>query len=485
MLKYMFLNLPNPPNKNIYRGNAGGFGTTGTISSKTLLPIYLIYAASALENSGCKYEILDAQAMEYDVQKVKKEVIKREPDILLAWISLPSFYHDLKCLDEVKSLKEDTLIVAWGTVCNVMPEEILFNSKVDLILKGEYPYYYAISTFIEKVEQKGKFNFEDIPSATFVKNGKIFSNPSNSNEADSLNKLSLKVYHRISVHNYVDFYESLDGSKVGCIPIITSAGCPYSCMYCPYPIGYGKRVKYKSVENIIKEIEFLIENFGVNGFLFRDQVFTQNKKRVVELCNKIIEKNLDIKWLIEARADQMSRELLQLMKRAGCFRIHFGVETGSSKLIDLGKPGSDLEKYKNAFNVCREFGIFTIAHLIIGLPGESQETIQDTLKFLRYINPDKINLNIITPYPGTELFEMAKEKGWIMDFDWSKYTSFNAVMRTEDLTTEQINELRQYIKKEFRKFKLIHDGNYRKLLIRSIPRKLRDRLILKLVKIKT
>lgn len=80
---------------------------------------------------------------------------------------------------------------------------------------------------------------------------------------------------------------------------------------------------------------------------------------------------------------------------------------------------------------------------------------------------------------------MAKEKGWIMDFDWSKYTSFNAVMRTEDLTTEQINELRQYIKKEFRKFKLIHDGNYRKLLIRSIPRKLRDRLILKLVKIKT
>jgi len=480
--KFMLLNLPNPPGRNIYRGNAGGFGTTGSISSKTLLPIYLIYAASALENAGCNYKILDAQASGLDIQEVKRVVSKEKPDILLAWISLPSFYHDLKCLGEIKSLRKNILIVAWGTVCNVMPEKVLFNDCVDVILRGEYPYYNAILTFARKIKYNREFNFEDIPGATFVKERRVFSNPAIDHELESLNNLSFSVYMKIPVHNYVDFFETTDGSKIGCIPIITSAGCSHGCIYCPYPVGYGRKVKYKSVENIIKEIEFLHDNFGINGFIFRDQNFTQNKKRVEKLCNEIIERNLDIYWLVEARADQVSKELLSLMKKVGCFRIHFGVETGSSKLIDVSKPGSDLEKYKNAFKLCKELEIFTVAHLIIGLPGESQETVQETLKFLYHLNPDNINLNIITPYPGTKLFKIATEKGWIVTSDWSKYTSHNAVMRTEDLDVKQIEELKQYLKKSFVKFKIMHDSNYRKFFIKHLPRKLKNRLTLLLKK---
>jgi|Deesub1362A_J573_1020465.scaffolds.fasta_scaffold00266_45 radical SAM superfamily enzyme YgiQ (UPF0313 family) len=469
----MLLNLPNPPGRNIYRGYAGGFGTTGSTSSKTLIPIYLIYAASALEKINCEYTILDGQAMKLNKKKVKNAVMTDKPDILMAWISLPSFYEDITCLNEIKKACENTIIIAWGTVCNLMAEEIFSKSNIDLILKGEYPYFSAISNLFteENLTNLSVKNYSNILGVTYEKGGRIISNPPVNEELDVLDRLSLNVYFKIPVQEYVDYFETSDNSKIGCIPIITSAGCPFHCIYCPYPIGYGKRVKYKSINNIIREIEFLKINFGINGFLFRDQLFTHNKKRVEELCNKLIQKNLNIKWLIEARADQLSKELLETMKKAGCFKIYIGVETGSQQLIDIGKPGSNLEVYKKAFKQCKDLDISTVAHIILGLPGETQETVQDTINLLYYIDPDAININVLTPYPGTKLYELAVKSKWIVTFDWSKYTSHTPVMETDTMRIEELNIMKKKIKRKFRNHKLLRDSAYRKRYLSSLPRK--------------
>ena len=209
--------------------------------------------------------------------------------------------------------------------------------------------------------------------------------------------------------------------------------------------------------------------------MFRDQIFTQNKQRVMELCDEIINKDLNIKWLVEARANQVSYDLLRKMKEAGCVRIHFGVETGSSKLIDVAKPGSNLDSYKKAFQICKDLGIFTVAHIIVGLPGESEETIKETINFLQYLNPNDVSVNIITPYPGTKLFKLAIEKEWILTFNWAEYTGFNAIMKTDNLTHQQLVEIRKKMKNKFRKFKILHDPVYRRNFIRSIPRKICNR----------
>lgn len=236
---------------------------------------------------------------------------------------------------------------------------------------------------------------------------------------------------------------------------------------------------HKSVERIIAEITFLKNNFGINGFLFRDQLFTHNRERVLQLCEEIIRKKLDINWLIEARPDQVNLELVKKMKEAGCFRIHYGVETGEPELLKkTGKPGVEIADVKRAFEITKNAGIFTVAFLIIGLPGETKESIRHTFNLLRELNPDKVNVNVLTPYPGTKLYKTALERGWIQSDDWSAYTSYNAVMTAGELDVEQLVRAREQIKSRFRNWKIMHDGVYRRFFIKSLPRKIRNRFLI-------
>ena len=484
--KFMLLNLPNPPLRNIYREYAGGFGTTGTISSETLLPTYLLYGASALKNLGVEYEILDAQAMGYDFSQVVDTVKKSRPDVLISWPCLPSLYDDLSILCQIKKEKQKMLIVALGTVCNAMPEEILIKNGrgVDLVIKGWHPHYNLIfnlaSIFMDNEIDPGMF--DRIGGALYLKDDDIVKSPVEPCYED-LNNLSFDIYHQLPLDKYLGEFENIDGSTVECIPVTTSVGCPFSCMYCPYPIGFGKKIVYKSVEKIIEEIEFINKNFGISGFMFRDQLFTHKKERILKLCEQIIKRELKINWLIEARTDQVDLELLKKMKDSGCFRIHYGVETGTEDILKkTGKPGVDLDMIKKTFDETKEAGIFGVAHIILGLPGENEKTLKNTINLLYEMNPDRVNLNVLTPYPGTRLFKMASEKGWISSFDWSKYTSHNSILKTDDLSVEELENARIEIKNKFRNHKIIHDPNYRKFFIKSVPRKVRDRIVLYLKK---
>ena len=469
-LRYMLLNMPNPQGENVYREYAGGFGTLGPISGEVLLPSYLVYGTSAVEISGYPYMSLDAQAMRYNSSRTVEEVREFRPDILLTWASLPTLYEDLETLKEIKSELPETLIIVMGTVCNVMPEEVL-KDGVDLLVRGINPYYRCISSIVNvfKDNPATEESFKLIDGAIYRKNGtlvKALYKP----VREDLDEIHLQVYEQLPIEEYIGEMENAQGHIVKCIPIVTSVGCPYGCMYCPYSLGYGKKVTHKSIDMILEEMEYLKNKFGIKGFLFRDQVFTYNRKRVESLCNEIIERDLDAKWFIEARVDQVSYELLEKMRNAGCFRIHYGVETGAEEMLSTtGKPGLDLEKIKSVFQMTKEIGIFASAHIILGLPGESKETLENTLKLIYELNPDAVNLNIATPYPGTKLFETASENGWIETYDWSKYTSYDAIMETGNLEIEDLINARKNIKRKFRNFKLLKDSHYRNLYIKTLP----------------
>lgn len=477
-LKYMLLNLPNPPGRNIYREFAGGFGTLGSLSSEVLLPTYLLYGASAVEKSGCSYEVIDGQAMKYDSSKVVDAVEEIKPDVLITWVSLPSLDDDLNLLRSIKKTAPETFIVVLGGICNVMPEEVL-GDGVDLVVKGSYPHYNLILN-IARMFMDNPVNqdtFELIGGAVYLKDDKIVHSSLKQLD-ENLNKLSLQIYRSLPLDEYIGDFGDARGKSIKCIPIVTSVGCPYGCTYCPYPLAYGTKVVHKSIDNILAEIEFLKTNFDIQGFIFRDQLFTYNKERVERLCDEIIRKDYDIKWLVEARVDQVNSELLLKMKEAGCFRIHYGVETGTPEmLMNTGKPGLNVENIKHAFQTTKDIGIFAMAHIILGLPGENTDTFENTLTLLYDLNPDGISLNICTPYPGTKLFEMAVENEWIKTYDWSEYTSFNAIMQTNDLKIEDLTKAKNDIKNKFRNFKLQNDPNYRKLYIKTLPRKIYYRYI--------
>lgn len=477
MLNYFLLNIPNPPGRNIYRAFAGGFGTLGSVYGDTLIPQYLLYAASALENQNQNYDVMDGQAPNYTIKDILSEVKKSSPDVLIAWLSLPSLAHDIHILDELKTALPETIVFGCGTVCKVLPEEILKKSKIDALITGNYPYYNSISSLAVSLNNGFTNDLKDVPGIILKKNGKIIKGPK-VNERENLDKLNLGVYHKFPVERYVADYLDRNYNKISCIPILTGVGCSYSCSYCPYPLGYGRKILTKSIENIIKEIEFLMNNYGVNGFVFREQAFTHNRERTLKFCNEIIKKELKIKWLIETRFDNTDIELLKDMKGAGCFRIHYGVETGDEALLkSKGKPGTKVKQIKKAFSETKAVGISTHAHVIVGFPDETEESVEDTVKLLKKINPDHVNVNIATPYPGTKLYKEALKKKYLLKTNWSDYTSCTPLIKTERFSPEMIEKARKKIKREFLKFKLKNDGQFRKNFVFKLPFKIKNRLL--------
>ncbi len=471
-IKYTLLNLPNPPGQNIYREFAGGFGTTGSLGEgNNLAPQYLIYAASAMENEAASYSVIDAQALNLTIQNIIEELEKDPPEVLIAWLSLPSLDSDLHLLDEIKACFPATMIIALGTVCRVLSKEILDKSKIDALLIGNFPYYSPILSLIKEVDNGGVEALSSVPGFMRRQDDGQIPDQMILLEKD-LDVLNYSVYSKLPVEKYLLDYQDRRFKTVKCIPILTGVGCPYSCSYCPYPLGYGSKTLNKSVEKVLLEIEFLIENYGIYGFAFREQAFTHSKKRVHSFCDEIIKRGLQIKWVCETRVDLVDREMLSKMKLAGCFAIFYGVETGDDELMkSIKKPVLSKNKVIETFRETKKAGIVAHAHMMIGFPDESWSTINNSIDFIKKFNPDHININVVTPYYGTKLREAVVEEGLLRSEDWGMYTSYEPVVKTKHLSEKDLIRARRKMKTEFYKFKFKTDARYRIVLLKKLIKK--------------
>jgi len=222
------------------------------------------------------------------------------------------------------------------------------------------------------------------------------------------------------------------------VPILVNKGCPYPCIYCPYPIGFGKKSIFRSPKEIVDEIEYLYNEHKIKGFLLRGASFALNLKHAEKICDEIIRRKLEIAWFCELRVNEVTKDLLKKMKKSGCKRIHYGVETGDPELLKIAKPGVTQETIKRAFRLAREIGMWVQAHMVLGWPDEDLKTLENTYKLILELNPDSINWNFMTPYPGTKIREIARKDSLILTNDWSYYTSHTVVMRSKNLDARQL-----------------------------------------------
>jgi radical SAM superfamily enzyme YgiQ (UPF0313 family) len=493
--KVMILNLPSPPGMDVYRDYSGGYGTAHLVKRKSyghslniVFPVFMPYLATKIKKEGYNLEIVDAQALRLNEENTIRRISKKQPDFLVSMISLPSLYGDIHLLDTIKERVPESCLIGIGTVCKFLGgEEILANSKVDFLINGEYPFYSRpIIQLLHAIEKKSPFERQSLKNIsgliykeTKQEDGKFLikhNSPTQEleNGEEHLDDLDMKVYNELPIENYKLHLSDAYGRNFNYFPILSGKGCPFSCIYCPYPLGFGKKLSYKTPEILVKEMEFLSEKFGLKAFLFRDQVFTQNPARVEKICDLISKRELNVRWLFETRVDKIPKDLLKKMKKSGCNRIHYGVETGDETLLKkIGKPGLSREIIKEVFKNTMEEGIFTMAHVILGLPGENEKTLTNTYNFLLELNPDAISWNLITPYPGTKLFEIAKRKNLILTYDWRKYNTEEIVMRTEKLSGEDLIKFKKNfdrnfrIRKIFRRMKKFHRKKDREFLIRG------------------
>ncbi|GAG08034.1 unnamed protein product, partial [marine sediment metagenome] len=258
------------------------------------LPVYMLYAASALMNSKKDFKVIDAQALGLNNEATIEAVKKEKPDFIFSMICLPSYKNDLEILDKIKEEIPNVRVICLGGLVNVLSDKILDKSKVDYLINGRYPFY---NNLIELINSQ-----ENAKGIILKKDGKIIKNPKleDSNDLDNIN---FEAYKLIDLHFYKLAGTDIQGNIIEEIPVLTGVGCPYPCSYCAYPLAYGKKFFYKNSDLIVKEIEYVVNNFNITGFCMRDVVFTQDRNKVIDICNKILEEGLKIKFVFETRAN--------------------------------------------------------------------------------------------------------------------------------------------------------------------------------------
>lgn len=226
------------------------------------------------------------------------------------------------------------------------------------------------------------------------------------------------------------------------LPVTTARGCPYDCFYCPYMVNQGKMYRRHSIERVIGQIRAMIERHGVRSILFRDIVFSMNKKRTRELCEALIEADLGIRWGAETRIDCLDDDLIRLMKRAGCEVLHFGIESVDNDILgEAGRRGMELDLQRHTVDLCEQLGIKTVCFYILGFISDTPETMRRTVDYACQLNSTMAQFGIMTPYPGTRLFDQVEDR--ILTRDWSLYNTYNAVVRLDHLSPEQVLAAKQ------------------------------------------
>jgi anaerobic magnesium-protoporphyrin IX monomethyl ester cyclase len=311
-------------------------------------------------------------------------------------------------------------------------KQILIEEKaVDIIVRGE-----GEETILELAKQSpGLQKVSEIKGITFRKDNQIIQAP-NRPLIQNLDALPRPAYKYIPIEKY-----KITGRNL--LPIMTSRGCPFQCSFCVASQMFGAMFRGRSPKNVLDELEWLRDEYGAEGIAFQDDTFTFDRKRAFEICDGIIDRKINLPWGCGTRADAVSKELLAKMSKAHCNETMFGVESGCQRMRDTLKKRVTTEQCENAIKWAKDEGMFVTVSVILGYPGETKDTLQESLDFVRRMEPDDVWLCHATPYPGTGLRALVESNGWKMSDDWKLYNTMNPIYEDPNLPAKEITQMRK------------------------------------------
>jgi radical SAM superfamily enzyme YgiQ (UPF0313 family) len=364
-------------------------------------PLGLLYIAAHLEKYiQHKVEILDTQVEEIPYNRLKDIIDKKSPDLVGITAMTFTLIDVIKTAQIVKSIDRDIKVVLGGPHVHIYPNETIDIPDVDYLVLGE-----GEITFTELVENITDIDkLKEIKGLVFKDNG-ITVNTGIKPFIDNLDELPFPARHLTPYRKY----SSLLAKRSPITTMFTSRGCPYRCTFCDRP-HLGKAFRARSAKNVVDEMEECV-NMGIYEFLIYDDTFTIHRQRVIDICDEIIKRKLYIGWDIRARVDSVNEEMLRKLKKAGCERIHYGVEAGTEKILKVLNKGITLEQAMRAFEMTKKAGISTLAYFMIGSPTENREDVLQTIEFAKRLSADFVHITILTPFPATAIYRKGLEKG--------------------------------------------------------------------------
>jgi anaerobic magnesium-protoporphyrin IX monomethyl ester cyclase len=406
---------------------------------KMIWPQTSLAYLAAMVPEGLSVRIIDAIAEGMSLEAFLAEVRKETPRYYVSYIAGTTFAVDARGVQEAKRL--GAMTIAIGTHVSAVPENTLAQlPELDCVIRHE-----PEVTFREILDRTAEGRpIEGCPGLSHRDaQGRVVVAPDRP-LVKSLDDLPIPKQHLLPLDRYkMPFL----GRRY--VWVLTNRGCPYSCTYCFEGVVWGKSVRYRSAESIYRELAYLADH-DVHNVLFLADLFTYNRKGVMELCDLIVERGLKVRWTCNSRVDTIDEEMLVKMKRAGCWLIAFGIESGSQQVLDNVKKDAKVEDTIAAINLCKKHGIKTWGYFIIGLPGESKRTVRETIDLSKKIPLDIALFHVAMPYAGTEFYFQAVANGWLNTFDWKHFDmNDSAVVGYEGFGAEEILKATKQAFREF------------------------------------
>jgi anaerobic magnesium-protoporphyrin IX monomethyl ester cyclase len=397
------------------------------------LPLGLGYLAAVLEQSQYEVTVLDLQISNPTPQQLEAQLTASKPDIVGVTTSTLTFWPAVEVVKAAKKVAPNALTLLGGPHVTALPERTMAeNPDVDIVVRGE-----GERTLLELAELTSKGATQELSGVngiTYRKNGQI-THTADRAFIENLDELPHPAYNHFPLEKYM-----MAGKNY--LPIISSRGCPFQCTFCMARKMCGTSFRTRSPEKTVEELEWLRDTHHADIIAFYDDTFTIDKKRAAAICDLMKQRKFDLPWDCRTRVDQINKEILVKLRDANCKLIHFGVESGSQRMLNAMKKGTTVEQNAAAIKLVKEVGVGVAISVVVGYPGETEAELRETFQFIKQTKPDFVYVCQAIPFPGTELLDILHKMNWEVSADWNHFDEQSPVFKNPLLPPEKIDALR-------------------------------------------
>ncbi len=388
--------------------------------------------------------ILDQLRHKVPEETLIRSIAGEQPDILGFSAYSRDIFQVKKLMSRAATIVPNAKIVLGGVQMSLMPRRTFeyLREYIDYGFTGESEL--AFSEFVETLEAGGaEDKFNEIPGLVWRKGGEIKVNAGT--RIDDLDKIPFPKWKLMPPAGYPKAPHGAFYRQYPYAPMITSRGCPYPCTFCSAGSLSGKKVRYRSIENVIEEIRYLKKDFGVKEIHIEDDNFSMKKERVIDFSECLLKEGLGITWAFPngLRLDNLDLGTLRLMRKAGCYAVNVGIESGDAEILKKIKKGITKDKIKASIALAKKAGLDIGGFFIIGFPGETLEQMNNTIDFAPKLELDRIGISYFQPYPGSEEYQKLCDTGeYVFDFDASRHSLHTVSYVPKNVTKKQLERIR-------------------------------------------
>ncbi len=400
-------------------------------SHPPFIPLGIAYLGAVAEKIGHQVSVIDCQAEKLNHETFRNRIAQTPSDFIGVTATTLLYKSAMQILTIAKEAQPSAITALGGSHGTFWDENALKEyPSLDIVVRGE-----GESTIVDlagKLESHA--GISNVLGITYRDGDKIRRNRDRPYIKD-LDSIPFPAHHLMSLQNLRHNGKLL-------IPLVSSRGCVYWCDFCSTVRMFGRGYRWRSAQNVVDEMQFVHEKYGVDQVTFYDDAFSVDRNRVLQICKELHNRKLELIWDCGTRVDMVDRELMQTMRKAGCIAVWMGVESGSETVLKAMNKSIKLDQTRKAFKTAHEVGLMTIANVVLGFPGETEQTAKETIRFVQQLNPEDVGFYVATPYPGTPMYEQVIKNGWLRVTDFDRYDTAGPTFETPQLSMQKLAELR-------------------------------------------